>query len=55
MLYVKKGDRRYVEGRPQYRNHQDGEGKDRAVAEIEADDVQLLSRRTNDPRGEFGA
>lgn len=45
--YVKKGDPLYVEGRLQYRAYQDEEGKDRGVAEIVADDVQFLSRRTN--------
>jgi single-strand DNA-binding protein len=50
--YVKKGDPLYVEGRLQYRSFQDEEGKERGVAEIVADDVQFLSRRSNGQRGE---
>src|SRR5215204_5825947 len=50
--YVKKGDPLYVEGRPQYRSYQDEEGKERGVAEIVADDVQFLSRRSNGSQGE---
>jgi single-strand DNA-binding protein len=51
--YVKKGDPLYVEGRLQYRSYQDEEGKERGVAEIVADDVQFLGRRsTNGNRGE---
>ena len=50
--YVKKGDPLYVEGRLQYRSFQDEEGKERGVAEIIADDVQFLSRRSTGNRGE---
>jgi single-strand DNA-binding protein len=50
--YVKKGDPLYIEGRLQYRSYQDEEGKERGVAEIVADDVQFLSRRSNGSRGE---
>src|SRR4029450_4428174 len=50
--YVKKGDPLYVEGRLQYRAFQDEEGKERGVAEIVADDVQFLSRRSNGNGGE---
>ncbi len=50
--YVKKGDPLYVEGRLQYRSFQDEEGKERGVAEIVANDVQFLSRRSNGSRGE---
>src|SRR3712207_3683749 len=53
--YVKKGDPLYVEGRLQYRSYQDEEGKDRGVAEIVADDVQFLSRRSTGNRGELEA
>ncbi len=53
--YVKKGDPLYVEGRLQYRSFQDEEGKERGVAEIVADDVQFLSRRSNGSRGEAEA
>src|ERR1041384_6504006 len=50
--YVKKGDPLYVEGRLQYRSYQDEEGKERGVAEIVADEVQFLSRRSgNKPSG----
>jgi hypothetical protein len=49
-----EGRSRYVEGRLQYGTYQGEEGKARGVAEIEVDDVQLLSRRTNGQRGEFG-
>jgi single-strand DNA-binding protein len=44
--YVKKGDPLFVEGWLQYRSFQDEEGKERGVAEIVADDVQFLSRRS---------
>jgi len=50
--YVKKGDPLYVEGRLQYRSFQDEEGKERGVAEIVADDVQFLGRRSAGSRGE---
>ena len=50
--YVKKGDPLYVEGRLQYRSYQDEEGKERGVAEIVADDVQFLRRRSTGNRGE---
>jgi single-strand DNA-binding protein len=50
--YVKKGDPLYVEGRLQYRSYQDEEGKERGVAEIVAEDVQFLSRRSTGQRGE---
>jgi len=50
--YVKTGDPLYVEGRLQYRSFQDEEGKERGVAEIVADDVQFLSRRSTGSRGE---
>jgi single-strand DNA-binding protein len=51
--YVKKGDPLYVEGRLQYRSYQDEEGKERGVAEVVADDVQFLGRRSsNGNRGE---
>jgi single-strand DNA-binding protein len=50
--YVKKGDPLYVEGRLQYRSFQDEEGKERGICEIVADDVQFLSRRGNEQRGE---
>ncbi len=50
--YVKKGGPLYVEGRLQYRAYQDEEGKERGVAEIVADDVQFLSRRSGGNRGE---
>ncbi len=50
--YVKQGDPLYVEGRLQYRSYQDEEGKERGVAEIVADDVQFLSRRSTGNRGE---
>src|SRR4051794_18887625 len=53
--YVKKGDPFYVEGRLQYRSFQDEDGKERSVAEIVADDVQFLSRRSTGNRGEPGA
>lgn len=47
--YVKKGDPLYVEGRLQYRSYQDEEGKARGVAEIVADDIQFLGRRSDRP------
>src|SRR5215213_9470462 len=50
--YVKKGDPLYVEGRLQYRSFQDEEGKERGVVDIVAADVQFLSRRSNEQRGE---
>jgi single-strand DNA-binding protein len=51
--YVKKGDPLYVEGQLRYRSYQDEEGQERGVAEVVADDVQFLARRsTNGNRGE---
>jgi single-stranded DNA-binding protein len=38
--------------RLQYRSFQDEEGKEREVAEIVADDVQLLSRRATGNGGD---
>ena len=52
---VIKGDPLYVEDRLQCRTYQDEEGKDRGAGAIKADVVQLLSRRTNGQRDEFGA
>lgn len=45
--YVKKGDPVYVEGRLGYRTFQDEEGKERGVAEVIANDVQFLSRKSS--------
>jgi single-strand DNA-binding protein len=50
--YVKKGDPLSVEGRLLYRAYQDEEGQERGVAEVVADDVQFLGRRSSGRRGE---
>ncbi|MBW3632028.1 MAG: single-stranded DNA-binding protein [Chloroflexi bacterium] len=45
------GEPLYTEGRPRYRSFQDGEGKERGVSEVIADDMQFLRRRGNENWG----
>ncbi|MBO4371180.1 MAG: single-stranded DNA-binding protein [Paludibacteraceae bacterium] len=45
--YVKKGTQLYIEGRIQYRQFTTKEGQERNVAEIVADTMQLLGRRSD--------
>jgi len=44
--YLEKGSQVYVEGRMTYREWQDKDGKDRTSAEVIADDVQFLSKKS---------
>ena len=44
--YLEKGSQVYVEGRMTYREWQDKDGKERMSAEVIADDVQFLSKKS---------
>lgn len=46
---LKKGRRIYVEGRVQYREFSDAEGKQKQVAEIVIDDMIILDNKGNGP------
>jgi single-strand DNA-binding protein len=46
--HVKKGEPLYVEGRLECRTFEDGDGIERGVVEIGANDVQFLGRRPTD-------
>ena len=45
--YVHKGDKIYVEGRIRYRYYDDKKGQRRYVAEVYADNMELLATKTN--------
>ncbi len=47
--YVHTGDRIYVEGRIRYRSYDDQRGVRRYVAEILADNLELLTTKTGTP------
>lgn len=47
--YVHKGDRLYVEGRLRYRSYDDQRGIKRTVAEILADNMELLTPKATTP------
>ena len=44
--YVHKGDKLYVEGRIRYRSYDDKQGKQHHVTEIWADNMEMLSPRS---------
>lgn len=44
--YVHKGDKLYIEGRIHYRSYDDKRGIKRTIAEIYADNMELLSPKT---------
>lgn len=49
--YVHKGDKLFVEGRLRYRNYDDKKGLRRLVAEIYAENMEMLTpKRSNDRR-----
>jgi single-strand DNA-binding protein len=45
--YVHKGDRLYIEGRIRYRSYDDHKGQRRYVTEILAENMELLSPKSN--------
>lgn len=45
--YVHKGDKIYVEGRIRYRYYDDKKGQRRYVAEVYADNMELLATKSN--------
>lgn len=50
--YVKKGTQLYIEGRLQTRNWEDQNGNKRYTTEIVADNMKMLSRRSDRPAEE---
>ncbi|NLX80108.1 MAG: single-stranded DNA-binding protein [Proteiniphilum sp.] len=53
--YVKKGDPLYIEGKIRTRSYDDQNGVKRYVTEINADNIEFLSRRSNNEGGYQGA
>ena len=53
--YLNKGKLVYVEGRLQTRSWEDKEGNKRYTTEIQADNMVMLSARTDEPRQEKSA
>jgi len=51
--YVHKGDKLYIEGRIRYSTYDDKQGQRRYVTEIWADNMEMLSPKSNAP-GETG-
>jgi len=47
--YIRKGSQIYVEGRIRSRSWDDQNGQKRYVTEIQADSIQLLGRRSDNP------
>ena len=45
--YVHKGDRLYVEGKMRYRYYDDKKGQRRFIAEVYADNMELLTPRSS--------
>ena len=50
--YIRKGSQIYVEGRIRSRSWDDQNGQKRYVTEIQADTIQLLGRRGDNPSGQ---
>ena len=50
--YIRKGSQIYVEGRIRSRSWDDQNGQKRYVTEIQADAIQLLGRRGDNPNGQ---
>lgn len=53
--YVHKGDKIYIEGRIRYRYYDDKKGQRRFIAEIYADNMELLSSRHSQQPAETNA
>ena len=49
--YVKKGTQIYIEGKLRTRSYDDKDGNKRYVTEVYADNLQLLSRKADNPSG----
>ncbi|MCH5310999.1 MAG: single-stranded DNA-binding protein [Prevotella sp.] len=45
--YVHKGDKLYIEGRMRYRTYDDQQGRQQKVAEIWADNIELLTPKSS--------
>ena len=52
--YIRKGSQIYVEGRIRSRSWDDQNGQKRYVTEIQADTIQLLGRRGDNPAAQQG-
>ena len=52
--YIRKGSQIYVEGKIRSRSWDDQNGQKRYVTEIQADAIQLLGRRGDNPSGQPG-
>ena len=52
--YIRKGSQIYVEGRIRSRSWDDQNGQKRYVTEIQADSIQLLGRRSDNPSNQQG-
>ena len=53
--YIRKGSQIYVEGRIRSRSWDDQNGQKRYVTEIQADTIQLLGRRSDNPASQQGS
>ncbi len=53
--YIRKGSQIYVEGRIRSRSWDDQNGQKRYVTEIQADTIQLLGRRNDNPASQQGS
>ncbi len=49
--YIRKGSQIYVEGRIRSRSYTDRDGNTRYITEIQADAIQLLGRKADNPGG----
>ncbi len=52
--YIRKGSQIYVEGRIRSRSYTDRDGNTRYITEIQADAIQLLGRKSDNPASQNG-